>query len=76
MKRFLPAVIVTIIGITIAYFMIDKPKVLKVYNPIDVNPELVHESVRNIDKYHRVGSFKLTDQNGHETTEKDFEGKI
>jgi protein SCO1/2 len=76
MKRFFPAVIITIIGITIAYFMIDEPKVLKVYNPIDVNPELVDESLRKIDKFHRVGSFKLTDQDGNETTEKDFEGKI
>ena len=76
MKRFFPAVIVTIIGISIAYFMIDKPKVLKVYNPIDINPELVDESVRNIDKFHRVGSFNLINQDGNETTEKDFEGKI
>jgi len=76
MKRFLPAIIIAIIGISIAYFMIDKPKVLKVYNPIDVNPELVDESVRKIDKFHRVGSFNLTDQDGKETTEKDFQDKI
>jgi protein SCO1/2 len=76
MKRFFPAVIIAIIGITIAYFMIDEPKVLKVYNPIDVNPELVDESLRKIDRFHRVGSFKLTNQDGNETTEKDFEDKI
>ena len=76
MKRFAPAVIIAIIGMTIAYFMIDQPKILKVYNPIDLNPELVDESVRNIDKFHRVGSFNLTDQDGNEVTEKNFENKI
>jgi len=76
MKRFLPAFIIAIIGMTIAYFMIDKPKLLKVFNPIDINPELVDESLRKIDKFHRVGSFSLTDQNGNEVTEKNFEDKI
>ncbi|MBL4670448.1 MAG: SCO family protein [Flavobacteriales bacterium] len=76
MKRFIPAIVITIIGITIAYFIIDKPKTLKIYNPIDINPELVDESVRNVDKFHRVGSFNLTDQDGNEVTEKDFKDKI
>lgn len=76
MKRFWPAVLVIIIGITIGYFMIDKPKVLKVFNPIDINPELVDESVRNVDKFHRVGSFNLTNQDGKEVTDKDYQDKI
>ncbi|PCJ00464.1 MAG: SCO family protein [Flavobacteriales bacterium] len=76
MKRFLPAVLITIVGITIAYFMIDEPKVLKVFNPADLNPELVDESIRNVDKFHRVGSFNLTNQNGKEVTENNYEDKI
>lgn len=76
MKKFIPAIIIAIIGITIAYFMIDKPKTLKIYNPIDVNPKLVDESIRNVDKYHRVGAFKLTNQDGKEITEKDYKNKI
>ncbi|MDF1672445.1 MAG: SCO family protein [Vicingaceae bacterium] len=76
MKRFIPAIIVTIIGITIAFFMIDRPKKLKVYNPIDINPDLVDESIQNVDKYHRVGSFKLTNQDGKTTTENDYRNKI
>lgn len=77
MKRFLPVVLIVIAGISVAYFMIkdNKPK-LKVYNPIDINPELVDKSVRNVDKFHRVGSFSLTDQDGNEVTEKNFEDKI
>ena len=56
--------------------MIDKPKILKVYNPIDLNPELVDESLRNVDRFHRVGSFNLTDQGGNEVTENNFKDKI
>ena len=76
MKKLAPAIIIALIGIVIAYFMIDKPKVLKVFNPIDINPELVDKSVRNIDKFHRVGTFNLTDQDGNEVSEKNFEAKI
>jgi protein SCO1/2 len=76
MKKLIPALIVIAIGITIGYFMIDKPKVLKVYNPSDLNPELVDESVRSIDRFHRVGPFSLTNQNGKTVTEKDYEDKI
>lgn len=76
MKRLIPAILISIIGITIAYYMIDKPKKLKVYNPIDINPDLVDESLRTVDKYHRVGSFNLTNQDGKKTTEKDFRNKI
>ncbi|MCB0401185.1 MAG: SCO family protein [Flavobacteriales bacterium] len=76
MKRFLPALIIAVIGISIAYYMLSRPKTLKVYNPIDINPDLVDESLQKVDKYHRVGSFKLYDQDGNETTENDFKGKI
>ena len=31
MKRLIPAILISIIGITIAYYMIDQPKKLKVY---------------------------------------------
>ncbi len=76
MKKLIPALIIIVIGITISYFMMDKPKVLKVDNPIDINPELVDESLRNIDKFHRVGSFNLIDQDGNEVTENNFKDKI
>tara|TARA_B110000459_G_C16538274_1_gene460649 strand:+ start:546 stop:1187 length:642 start_codon:yes stop_codon:yes gene_type:complete len=76
MRKLIPLSIIIIIGITISYYMIDKPKILKVYNPIDLNPELVDESLRNVDRFHRVGSFNLTDQGGNEVTENNFKDKI
>ena len=76
MKRLIPALIVVIIGITIAYFMISKPKPLKIYNPSDINPKLVDESLQGNSKNHKVGEFSLTDQDGQPVTPTDFEGKI
>lgn len=76
MKRFIPAIIIAVIGMSIAYYMLSRPKTLKIYNPIDINPDLVDESLQKVDKYHRVGTFKLVDQDGNETTENDFNGKI
>jgi protein SCO1/2 len=76
MKRAIPIIIIIGVGIAIAYFMIDKPKPLKVFNPIDLNPKLVDESVQSVDKFHRVTSFNLTDQDGSEVTENNFKDKI
>lgn len=75
MKRLIPALIVVLIGIIVAYFLI-KPKVLPVFNPSDINPKLVDKSVQGVTKLHRVGSFSLINQDGKIITEKDYEGKI
>ncbi|HLU84027.1 MAG TPA: SCO family protein [Vicingaceae bacterium] len=76
MKTLVPSVIVVIIGITIAYFMISKPKPLKVFNPADINPKLVDESLQSTNKNHRVGDFNLTDQDGNTVTPNNFKDKI
>ena len=76
MKKLIPALIIIVIGITIAYNINVKPKTLKTYNPADLNPELVDESLRNINRLHRIGSFNLTDQDGNEVTENNFKDKI
>jgi len=76
MKRIIPAAIIALIGIVIAYFMISQPKPLKVYNPSDINPKLVDKSVQEIKIKHRVGSFQLTDQDNKTITEDFFKDKI
>jgi protein SCO1/2 len=79
LKRLLPIIIplvVFIIGISIAFVMIKNNRTLKIYNPAELNPELVDESLQNVTKLHRVGKFSLIDQHGKTLTEKDFEGKI
>lgn len=76
MKTLIPSIIVLIIGITVAYFMISKPKPLKVFNPADINPKLVDESLQSTNKNHRVGDFNLTDQDGNTVTPNNFKDKI
>ena len=49
---------------------------LPVYQPASVNYELVDQSLQHIKKFHRIGSFSLTNQNGLNVTEQDFKDKI
>ena len=54
-----------------------KPKKsLPIYNPADVNPELVDSTVQYKSKYHTIADFSFTNQNGKIITQKDYEGKI
>ena len=76
MKKIIPLVIIVAIGVAVTYYMISKPKPLKVFNPADINPQLVDKSVQDVQKLHRVGSFSLTDQNGKTVTENNFKDKI
>lgn len=75
MKRLIPAIVIVVVGMVIAYFLI-KPKVLPVFNPSDINPKLVDESVQGVTKLHRIGSFSLTNQDGKTITEKDYQDKV
>ena len=51
-------------------------KQFPIYNPVDFKPKLVDKSVRNITKNHTVADFSLTNQNGINITNKDYENKI
>lgn len=51
-------------------------KELPIFNPADVNPELVDSTVQHIGKYHTIADFSFTNQNGKKVTQKDYEGKI
>lgn len=52
----------------------DKP--LPIYNPADLNKELVDKSLRNTSKNHTVLDFNLINQNGQTITQKDYKDKI
>ena len=54
----------------------DSKKQLPIYNPVDFKPKLVDKSVRNVIKNHTVADFSLTNQNGINITNKDYENKI
>jgi protein SCO1/2 len=58
------------------YQVLNPRKVLKVYHPGDVNPEMVDTSVQYVKKYHTIADFSLINQNGDTITQKDYQDKI
>jgi len=66
----------SIIVISLFYTALNPKKSLPIFNPSDVNPELVDTTVQYISKYHTVANFSFTNQNGRTITQKDYEGKI
>ena len=51
-------------------------KKLPIFQPSEVNSELVDTTVQHVKKYHTISDFSLVNQNGDTITEKDYEGKI
>ncbi len=49
---------------------------LPIYNPANINPELVDRSVQDVNKNHTVADFSLTNQNGETITQEDYKDKI
>jgi protein SCO1/2 len=64
------------VTIFLFYSALKPAKSLPIYNPSDVNPELVDTTVQYISKYHTISDFSFTNQNGKSITQKDYEGKI
>ena len=58
------------------YTLLTPEKKLPIYNPADVNPKLVDESIIHLRRNHKVADFKLLNQNGEIITEADYKDKI
>ncbi|MFC5682260.1 SCO family protein [Flavobacterium sp. MAHUQ-51] len=69
-------IIFSAITLTLFYNALKPQKTLPIYNPADVNPELVDSTVQYVSKYHTIADFSFTNQNGKTVTQKDYEGKI
>lgn len=67
---------VWVLGIIVVYPMIKRNQRLQVFQPADVNPQLVDVDMQRTAKAHRIADFSLTDQQGITVTNKDFEDKI
>ncbi|WP_163401268.1 SCO family protein [Flavobacterium fluviatile] len=75
-KFFIVLGVFSAITITLFYFALKPQKTLPVYNPADVNPELVDSTVQYKSKYHTIADFSFVNQNGDTITQKNYEGKI
>ncbi len=81
---------IALTGIVIAGFMIKNKKanentleyrekhdnVLKVYNPYDVNKDLVHDSIQLVRAGHKIADFKFVNQYGDSISQNSVENKI
>jgi protein SCO1 len=66
----------SIVTLSLFYSALKPSKTLPIYNPTDVNPELVDSTVQYVSKYHTISDFSFTNQNGKTITQKEYEGKI
>src|SRR3970282_515160 len=75
-KFFGVLLIFSVITISLFYSALKPKKSLPIFNPSDVNPELVDTTVQYISKYHTIADFSFTNQNGETITQKNYEGKV
>lgn len=77
MSRIIFLIAFSIVGISLFYFSL-KPKAepLPIYNPIDLNPEVVDPELLRIGRGHTIGEFSFQNQLGKTITEKDIENKV
>lgn len=75
-KFFLGLLVFSAITIFLFYRALKPAKSLPIYNPADVNPELVDSTMQYKSKYHTIADFSFTNQNGKIITQKDYEGKV
>ena len=69
-------VVFSAITLTAFYSVLKPKKSLPIYNPMDVNPELVDSTIQHIGNKHTIANFSFINQNGKIITQKEYEGKI
>jgi protein SCO1/2 len=68
--------LLSVIIITAFYFILKPQKVLPIYQPANVNTELVDSTLQFKKKYHTIADFSLINQNGESITEEYYKNKI
>ena len=68
--------VLSCIIITIFYNILRPKKILPIYQPAQVNYELVDSTIQHQKKYHRIADFSLINQNGNIITQEFYKDKI
>ncbi len=78
MKRLVFIALILAIAIPIAYFMVTQANTpaLPFINPTDVQSEMVDSSVQNIGRNHKIGAFRLLDEQNKIITDEVIKGKV
>jgi len=74
--RFGVLLLIAVVGILIAMPILTPEQRLPIYQPSDINPKLVDESVRGVASDHRIADFELVNQMGQAYRLDDLAGKI
>jgi len=76
-KYFLIVLLVLSIIIISIFYQILKPReVLPIFQPAQVNEELVDSTIQHVRKYHTIADFSLINQNGKTVTQETYKNKI
>jgi protein SCO1/2 len=77
MKTLVAFVVIFIVGVTAGLYLLSEDKeTLPIYNPVDVNPDLVDKSIQNKGINHTILDFYLQNQHGQWVTEDITKDKI
>ena len=68
--------VVSIVIVLTFYNILKVDRVLPIYQPANVNAELVDSTIQYQRKYHKIADFSLVNQNGEAITQEDYEDKI
>ncbi len=74
--RFGVLLLIAVVGILIAMPILTPEQRLPIYQPSDINPKLVDESIRGVASDHRIADFELVNQMGQAYRLDDLAGKI
>jgi len=76
--KFLAVVLFVLSAVIVStiYSILKPTEVLKVYQPAEVNFDLVDSTLQHVKKYHTIADFSLINQNGQTVTQTDYNDKI
>lgn len=76
--KFLAVVLLVLsaIIISIIYSILKPVKILPIFQPSQVNAEMVDSTIQHVKKYHTVADFSLINQNGKTITQANYDDKI
>jgi len=69
-------VVFSLIIVSIIYNILNVEKPLPIWNPSQVNFEMVDSTIQHQKKYHKIADFSLINQNGKTITQNDYKDKI
>lgn len=68
--------VLSMVIISIFYQILKPREVLPIFQPAQVNEELVDSTIQHIRKYHTIADFSLINQNGKTITQETYKNKI